>query len=635
MSSRTVQIVGGPERQHAFVDGPTNALLVKVVNPSGGGGGGDVNLAEYGGVAVGATNALHVQPGTGAVFPVSDNGGSLTVDGTVAATQGTSPWVVGDGGGSLTVDGTVTANQGTSPWVVGDGGGSLTVDGTLAVTQSTSPWVVSGTVSAAQSGSWSVGVNNFPAVQPVNDNGGSLTVDGTLAVTQTTSPWVVGQSTHANLNAQVRLQDRDSSGLLSVLEADVTAVFPMTETGVLPLVFVTDDPTATPGDFTYPRMNESGSLYVVLTGGNTQVTQGTTPWTIDGSVTQGSTPWMIDGTVLASQGTSPWVVGDGGGSLTVDGSVSISALVPGTGATNLGKAEDAAHATGDVGVMALAVRNDGGTSLAGASGDYIPLTTDNVGRLRTFSLIGDGANATSNLLGVYGDGDATNIRETGWAPMFEVNPSPSLAGSGIWSRGFMSTTGGLLVSLIESTISLSVGAVVPGTTASSLGKAEDAAHSSGDVGVMALAVRRDTLSSTAGSNNDYATLNTDSVGALWVREYGVTTVVLSGSTRGRPIQITGTTSGGANTLHTATTTSGQLDRIYIWLTNTSTSSVTVTIEFGTTGTGNELNIIVPAKETVLAVDGAVVGGASTDTIKAYAATGSVVNAFGRVERLSA
>jgi hypothetical protein len=78
-----------------------------------------------------------------------------------------------------------------------------------------------------------------------------------------------------------------------------------------------------------------------------------------------------------------------------------------------------------------------------------------------------------------------------------------------------------------------------------------------------------------------------------------------------------------------------LDRVFIWLTNTSTSTVTITIEFGTTGVGNEVDIIVPANETVLAVEGAVLGGAATDTIKAYATTGSVVNAFGRVERLGA
>jgi hypothetical protein len=42
--------------------------------------------------------------------PVTDNGGSLTVDGTVTANAGTGPWPVTDNGGSLTVDGTVTAN---------------------------------------------------------------------------------------------------------------------------------------------------------------------------------------------------------------------------------------------------------------------------------------------------------------------------------------------------------------------------------------------------------------------------------------------------------------------------------------------------------------------------------------------
>jgi hypothetical protein len=50
------------------------------------------------------------------------------------------------------------------------------------------------------------------------------------------------------------------------------------------------------------------------------------------------------------------------------GDVDITSIVPGTGATNLGKAEDAPHSTGDVGVMALAVRNDAGAALAGNDG---------------------------------------------------------------------------------------------------------------------------------------------------------------------------------------------------------------------------------------------------------------------------
>ncbi|MFK5284148.1 hypothetical protein ACI3PL_31670, partial [Lacticaseibacillus paracasei] len=78
-------------------------------------------------------------------------------------------------------------------------------------------------------------------------------------------------------------------------------------------------------------------------------------------------------------------------------------------------------------------------------------------------------------------------------------------------------------------------------------------------------------------------------------------------------QITGTNTAAAITLHTATTTAGQLDRVYIDLTNTSDSAVLVTIEFGTTGAANEQNITVLPRETVKAVDGLVIGGAATDT----------------------
>jgi hypothetical protein len=45
-------------------------------------------------------------------------------------------------------------------------------------------------------------------------------------------------------------------------------------------------------------------------------------------------------------------------------------------------AEDAAHASGDAGVMALVVRNDAGGSLVSADGDYAPLQVDANGNLR-------------------------------------------------------------------------------------------------------------------------------------------------------------------------------------------------------------------------------------------------------------
>lgn len=67
------------------------------------------------------------------------------------------------------------------------------------------------------------------------------------------------------------------------------------------------------------------------------------------------------------------------------GDVDITSIVPGTAATNLGKAEDAGHTSGDVGVMALTVRQDTATALGGADADYQPLITDATGRLHVIS----------------------------------------------------------------------------------------------------------------------------------------------------------------------------------------------------------------------------------------------------------
>lgn len=53
----------------------------------------------------------------------------------------------------------------------------------------------------------------------------------------------------------------------------------------------------------------------------------------------------------------------------------------GTAAANLGKAEDAAHASADVGVMSLTVRTDTASARGGTDGDYQPLITDSLGRL--------------------------------------------------------------------------------------------------------------------------------------------------------------------------------------------------------------------------------------------------------------
>ncbi len=85
-------------------------------------------------------------------------------------------------------------------------------------------------------------------------------------------------------------------------------------------------------------------------------------------------------------------------------------------------AEDAAHVSGDLGVMGLAVRNDAGTSLVSADGDYSPLSLDASGNLRvsgslTVDEAGDYAEDSAHssgdvgyfTLGVRNDNQATTM----------------------------------------------------------------------------------------------------------------------------------------------------------------------------------------------------------------------------------
>lgn len=75
------------------------------------------------------------------------------------------------------------------------------------------------------------------------------------------------------------------------------------------------------------------------------------------------------------------------------GDVDVASIVPGTGATNLGKAEDAAHTTGDVGVMSLGVANEAQGTF-GADADYTPIATDTKGNtLIAGNIANDGVDA--------------------------------------------------------------------------------------------------------------------------------------------------------------------------------------------------------------------------------------------------
>ena len=56
--------------------------------------------------------------------------------------------------------------------------------------------------------------------------------------------------------------------------------------------------------------------------------------------------------------------------VTLGLSVQVTAQVPGTAGTNLGKAEDAAHTSGHTGVLMLGIRTDAPSTRTDADGDY-------------------------------------------------------------------------------------------------------------------------------------------------------------------------------------------------------------------------------------------------------------------------
>lgn len=63
------------------------------------------------------------------------------------------------------------------------------------------------------------------------------------------------------------------------------------------------------------------------------------------------------------------------------GDVDVTSVIPGTGATNLGKAADAVAGATDTGVAPLAIRDDALATLTPVDGDYAPLRLNSVGAL--------------------------------------------------------------------------------------------------------------------------------------------------------------------------------------------------------------------------------------------------------------
>lgn len=240
-----------------------------------------------------------------------------------------------------------------------------------------------GTAGTANSGVVTVqGIASMTAVQ-IADNGGSITVDngGTFAV----------QAVCTNAGTFAVQVDGAALTALQLL----------------------DDVVATDGSAALTKGNQicgtdgtNAQIVSVTTGGHVHIHDGGNTITVDGTVAISGTV-TVDGsgvtqpishaalTELAAAidtevqcdivgalpaGTN--AIGKLAANSGVDiGDVDVTSITPGTAASSLGKAEDAGHSTGDVGVMALSVRQDTAAALSGTDADYQPLITDSSGRL--------------------------------------------------------------------------------------------------------------------------------------------------------------------------------------------------------------------------------------------------------------
>ena len=268
----------------------------------------------------------------------------------------------------------------------------------------------------------------------------ALTASG-HALVETASEYAVGTAAGGSDVGQLSLVQRDD-GLATITPAD--------------------------GDYTVLRVDSTGALW-------------TRSATIDGAHSAdfdtgaGSDTTLAFGIAVPQFGGAGVVPGDAVNGLYVQ----TNELTPGTGASNLGKAEDAAHSSGDVGVMALVVRNDTLAALATTDGDYAPLQVNADGALYV-----DGSGVTQPI-------SAASL------------PLPSGA-----ATAANQSTG-------NSSLSTIAGAV----------HNEDDAHTTADPGFQALAVRNDTLAALAGTDGDYSPLQVDADGALYVN-------IASGSSSG-------------------------------------------------------------------------------------------------------
>lgn len=427
--------------------------------------------------------------------------------------------VATDGAATPTKGILIAGQDGTNAQTVKtDSDGNLQVD------------ILNATIAVTQSGTWDeVGIN---------DSGNSITVDapvgtpvfvrlsdGSAAIT-TLPVSLASVPSHAVTNAGTFATQVDGAALTALQLIDnlvlaEDAVHGSGDPGVQALAVRKDTGATiagTDGDYSPLQVDSSGNLRVNVAAGGAG----------DGAILDGVSS-SIKATVLDYSNSNPLAV------RLTDTSGDYVGAGAGTQYT-----EDAAAAANPVGTALMLVRDDSRVgSITNADGDNVATRGNNKGEMYVKDTDAETVlNAILASLGYIQPDTTTIVTETGnsatslaiiddWdeSDRAKVNIIAGQAGVTAGAGAVAANTPRVTLASDDpgvsslASIDLQMGDVVTAVdTLSAATKVEDLAHSTGDRGIPALAVRRDTAAVGSGTDGDYSTVNVDGSGRLWTHD---------------------------------------------------------------------------------------------------------------------
>jgi hypothetical protein len=447
-------------------------------------------------------------------IPVTDNGGALTVDGTVAVTNAGLTELAGAINGSAQMDVNIAASNAT-----------ITVASHAVTNAGTFATQVDGAA--------------LTSLQLIDDVIATL---GTTTYTETTTKGAIisavrrdADTTLVDTTNEIGPLQMDANGRLKV-EAFSGEALPvtLTSTTVTGSVAVTQS-----GTWDEVGINDSGNSITVDNGGTFAVQAAeadganvTLGAKADAKSTATDTTAVSAMSVLKQISAS--VQAPPSQAVTNAGTFAVQAAeADGANVTLGAKADAKSTATDTTAVSVMSVLKQISASVQAPPSQAVT----NAG---TFATQVDGAALTSLQLIddiVYVDDTATHATGTSKGALLMAAATPTDASvdandigavamttdrklhvsvrdalpAGTNAIGKLAANSGVDIGDVDVT---TVGTITPGTAATSLGKAEDAAHTTGDVGVLMLGVRNDALAAFSDTNLDYTPQAVDNLGRV-------------------------------------------------------------------------------------------------------------------------